>query len=94
MLQQPTDRKLNAFYHFQQLFSRSSILAHYNPTWQLYNDLDASKAFGFVAVVCYSKNDESSSQKNVDKTCPIPDQAVDRHGTGQPNLRYPDWYRQ
>ena len=52
----PTDRELNAFYHLQQLFLRPLILLHYNPSCQLYINLDASKAFCFRAMVYYSKD--------------------------------------
>ena len=52
----PTDRELNAFYHLQQLFSQPSILSHYDPSRQLYMNLDALKTFGFGAMVYHSKN--------------------------------------
>ena len=52
----PTDRKLNAFHHLQQLFSQPSILLHYNPSRQLYINLDASKAFGIGAMVYHRKD--------------------------------------
>ena len=59
----PTDRELNACYHLQQLFSCPSILAHYDPTQQLYIDLNASKAFNFGVVIYCSKNGESPLKK-------------------------------
>ena len=52
----PTNQELNAFHHLQQLFSRLLILSHYNPSCQLYIDLDASKAFEFGAMVYHNKN--------------------------------------
>ena len=52
----PTDRELNAFHHLQQLFLQPSILLHYNPSRQLYIDLNASKAFGLRAMVYHSKD--------------------------------------
>ena len=62
----PTDRELNAFHHLQQLFLRPSILWHYNPSHQLYNDLDASKAFGFEAMMYHSKD------TSILDTCALP----------------------
>ena len=59
----PTDRELNAFHHLQQLFLQPSILLHYHPSCQLYIDFDASKAFGFGAMMYHSKN---SSAQNTD----------------------------
>ena len=52
----PPNQELNAFHHLQQLFLQPLILLHYNPSCQLYIDLDASKAFGFGAMVYHSKN--------------------------------------
>ena len=52
----PTDRELNAFHHLQQLFLQLSILLHYDPSCQLYIDLNAMKAFGFGAMVYHGKD--------------------------------------
>ena len=51
-----TNRKLNTFHHLQQLFLQPSILLHYNPSYQLYIDLNALKAFGFGAMVYHNKD--------------------------------------
>ena len=59
----PTDKEFNAFYQLQQLFSRPLILVHCNPTRQLYINLNASKAFGFRAMVYHSKNNKSFPKK-------------------------------
>ena len=58
-----TNRELNAFHHLQQLFSQPSILLHYNPSLQLYVDLDASKAFGIGAMVYHSKDNSALPKK-------------------------------
>ena len=52
----PTNRELNAFHHLQQLFLQLLILSHYNSSCQLYIDLNASKAFGFGAIVYHNKD--------------------------------------
>ena len=59
----PTNRELNAFHHLQLLFSQPSILLHYNPSLQLYIDLDASKTFGFRAMVYHSKDNRAPLKK-------------------------------
>ena len=51
-----TDRELNAFHHLQQLFSQPSILLRYNLNRQLYINLNASKAFGFGAMVYHNRD--------------------------------------
>ena len=52
----PTDQELNAFHHLQQFSLRPLILLHYNPSCQLYINLDASKTLCFGAMVYHSKN--------------------------------------
>ena len=67
----PTNQKLNAFHYLQQLFLRPSILLHYNPSCQLYIDLDASKAFGFGAMVYHSKNKSAQNTSALSKKTSI-----------------------
>lgn len=54
-LTEPTPTELNAFHQLQTMFSRPSVLAHYDPKRQLYIDLDASKEFGFGAHIYHTK---------------------------------------
>lgn len=54
-LQDPTNRELQSFHELQKLLSRPTTLSHHDPEKQLYIYLDASKAFGFSAMVYHSK---------------------------------------
>ncbi len=54
-LSEPTPTELNSFHQLQSMFSRPSVLAHFDPKRQLYIDLDASKEFGFGAHVYHTK---------------------------------------
>lgn len=54
-IDQPTRAELQAFYQLQSLFSRPTMLCHFDPKKQLFVDLDASKAFGFGAVAYHGK---------------------------------------
>jgi len=47
----PTPKELNAFHQLQKLFASPSILYHFNEWRQLFVDLDASKEWGFGAVI-------------------------------------------
>ena len=55
----PMPKELNAFHHLQSLFTRPSMLAHFDPARQLWIDLDALKEFGFGAHVYHDKMDQS-----------------------------------
>ena len=59
----PSNRKLTVFHHLQQLFLQPSILLHYNQSRQLYIDLNASKAFGFRAIMYHSKDNSAPPKK-------------------------------
>lgn len=47
--------ELASFYSIQDALSESSTLVHYNPNKILWIDLDASKKFGFGAVIFHTK---------------------------------------
>ena len=66
-----TDKELNAFYHLQQLFLQPSILLHYNPSCQLYINLNALKAFGFGAMVYHSKDTSAQDTGTLPKKASI-----------------------
>lgn len=50
-LDEPTDQELLAFKHLQDQFRKPSILVHFDPEKPLYVDLDASKVYGFGAII-------------------------------------------
>lgn len=54
----PTPKELNAFHQLQKLFASPSILHHFNKWRQLFVDLDASKEWGFGAVIYHMIGDE------------------------------------
>ena len=79
----PSQRELDAFNMLQDVFRKPTFLTHHDPKRQLYVDVDASKRFGFGAIVYHVKdkvdsqpqakgavNDNSQypSQKDKDKT--------------------------
>ena len=58
---QPTDAEIKAFHDVQDAFKQPSFLVHYNPRRPLYYDLDASKDWGFAAIVYHIKGDPDPS---------------------------------
>ena len=60
----PTPRELQAFYYLQRMFSRPSILVHFNPKRQMYIDMDSSKEGGHGAYAYHStEEDPGGDQK-------------------------------
>lgn len=47
-----------SFEELQEALSKACILVHFNPSWILWVDLDASKEFGFGAVIFHVKNNK------------------------------------
>ena len=60
-LSRVTPAELDAFHQLQTLFSRPTILTHYESKRQLYLNLDASKARGFGAIVYHCKEEEQET---------------------------------
>ena len=56
-------------HYLLQLFSQPSIFVHYELSRQLYVDLDASKAFGFGAIVYHSSDACPGPPKNIGVGC-------------------------
>ena len=54
---EPTSEEIQAFKDLQQAFSKSTFLIHFDKAHRLYIILDASKVFGFAAMVYHVKND-------------------------------------
>ena len=54
----PTEAELTSFRRLQQAFASPTFLAHYDSTRPLFIDIDASKSFGFAAMVYHHKNDQ------------------------------------
>ena len=62
-----TSSELDIFYHLQTMFLRPTNLTHYNPSRQLYIDMNAFKEFGFSTHIYHMKNsDRSSIQKSME----------------------------
>jgi len=57
IINEPTEKEEKAFKTLQELFSKPTFLVHFNPRRQLYVDLDASKRYGFSAMVYYIEGD-------------------------------------
>ena len=53
----PTEEEVSAFKRLQEAFRKPTFLAHYDPERHLFIDLDASKAFGFAAMIYHLKQD-------------------------------------
>ena len=53
----PTEAELEAFRLLQQAFGSPTFLSHYDATRFLFIDLDASKAWGFAAMIYHIKGD-------------------------------------
>ena len=64
-----TPRELDAFQHLQSLFSRPSILTHFDPQRRFYIDMDASKEHGFGAYAYHvlGEQDDTSTSKVIPK---------------------------
>jgi hypothetical protein len=54
----PSPAELKAFHTLKMASSSPTVLVHFNPTKQLYIDLDASKEYAF-GVTVYHSNDEN-----------------------------------
>lgn len=59
----PTQEELEAFSKLQAAFSSPTFLAHYDSTRPLFIDLDASKAWGFAAIIYHLKHDRVPDTK-------------------------------
>ncbi len=59
----PTPRELDIYRHLQRLFSRPSILTHFQLKRQLYIDLDALKEWGIGAHVYHCRDDTVTASK-------------------------------
>ena len=53
----PTKKKIDFFHDLKQAFTKPSFLVHHDPNRPLFIDLDASKAWGFAAMVYHVKGD-------------------------------------
>ena len=60
-VEEPTPSELDSFHQLQSLFSRLTILIHYDLKRQLYADMDASKEFGFRAHIYHMKESHGST---------------------------------
>lgn len=56
----PTEAELEAFARLQEAFASPTFLAHYDATRPLLIDLDASKSFGFAAMIYHTEKDQTS----------------------------------
>lgn len=54
-IEKSTFRKLNVFYYLWTLFSKLSILSHFDLKWQLYINLNTSKKFNFKTHIYHIK---------------------------------------
>ena len=67
---EPTQAELDSFTHLKEAFSAPSFLSHYDSNRPLFIDLDASKVFGFAAIIYHLKSDkiaENSSNNSAKK---------------------------
>lgn len=55
----PTQEETAAFHDLQDAFKSPTFLAHFNRKWKLYVDIDASKAWGFAAMIYHVINDKA-----------------------------------
>ena len=63
-IEEPTLSELDSFHQLQGLFSRPTILIHYDLKRQLYADMDASKEFSFSAHIYHMK--KGQGQKSME----------------------------
>ena len=63
LLHNPLPTELEAFASLKRAFSEPRFLVHFDPQRQLYADLDASKSFGFAAMVYHIKGDPVTGVK-------------------------------
>ena len=54
----PTDAEVDAFQRLQEAFRSPTFLAHYDAARHLFVDLDASKSFGFAAMIYHLKQNQ------------------------------------
>lgn len=60
----PTEAEQEAFHKLQEAFASPTFLAHYDATRPLFIDLDASKSFGFAAMIYHIKKDQVPATKD------------------------------
>ena len=67
-IEEPTPSELDSFHHLQSLFSRLTILIHYDLKRQLYADMNASKEFSFEAHIYHMKESDglTTGQKSME----------------------------
>ena len=56
----PTKVEIEAFHDLKQAFAKPTFLVHHDPARPLFIDLDASKAWGFAAMIYHVKGDVSA----------------------------------
>ena len=61
LLESPTPAEVESWKSLQELLSNPQYLVHFDPSRRLYADVDASKAFGFGAVIYHVKDDALDS---------------------------------
>ena len=59
---EPSQKEIAAFEDLQNAFRSSTFLVHYNRKRKLYIDIDASKVWGFAAIVYHSKDSLKEDQ--------------------------------
>ena len=64
-IQTPTLSELNVFHHLQGLFSRPTMLSHFDPKRQLYIDLNMFKEFSFGAHIYHCRTDQPSEASTI-----------------------------
>ena len=62
----PTESELHSFRDLQNAFSSPTFLIHFDPSRRLYIDLDASKEWGFAAMIYHVKNDPDGDFSRTD----------------------------
>ena len=58
-IEKPISSELNSFHQLQSLFSKLTILIHYNMKCQLYTDMNTLKEFSFRAYIYHMKKSHS-----------------------------------
>ena len=71
LFEKPTHEETVAFETLQRLLSRPSFLYHFDDTADLYIDLDASKAYGFGAMVYHLKGELKTAYPTVSQVKPV-----------------------
>lgn len=63
----PTEDEVEAFRRLQEAFASPTFLAHYDATRPLFIDLDASKSFGFAAMIYHTKKDQADDKDRISR---------------------------